>query len=101
MAHYKIDEVKLRVVDLLGDDFSNYSAEDIAELEVALRTDDPEEFERIYARWRERGPLPVKEKKPLPDCLDCRWPMRFGYPPQCKKHPWTGEVYNESDYDWD
>ena len=101
MAHYKIDEVKLRVVDLLGDDFSNYSAEDIAELEAALRTDDREELRRIYTKWQERGPLSVREKKPLPDCLDCRRPMRFGYPPQCKKHPWTGEVYNESDYDWD
>ena len=101
MTHYEIDDVKWRVAEMLGDSFSLYSEDEIAELEAAFRTDDPEELQRIYDKWQERGPLPAKEKNPLPDCLDCRRPMRFGYPPQCKKHPWNGEEYNESDYDWD
>ena len=92
MAHYELDPVKLQVVDLLGDDFPKYSEQGIAELEAALRTDDPEELERIYAGWRERGIIPVaREPEPLPDCMECRRPMRFGYPPQCAKHPYHGE----------
>ena len=27
-----------------------------------------------------------------PDCLDCRRPMRFGYPPQCEKHPYDEDL---------
>ena len=85
---------------MLGPSFSLYSADEIAELKAALRTDDPEELQRIRAKWAQRPPI-EREDPPLPDCLDCRRPMRFGYPPQCEKHPWNGEVYSESDYDWD
>ena len=82
MDEITIDDVKMRVVELLGEDFPRYSAEDIAELESALRTDDPEELEHIYARWRERGPLklqPPVSTLDYPDCADCqRARERFG-----------------------
>ena len=88
MTHYEIDEVKMRVAEMLGPSFSLYSADEIAELEAALRTDDPEELQRIYAKWAQR-PSVEHEDPPLPDCLECRRPMRFGYPPQCEKHPYV------------
>ena len=96
MTHYKIDGVKLRVVEMLSDSFSLYSADEIAELEAAFRTDDPEELQRIYAKWadmpsRMDSPMPTSlfdADPPLPDCLACRRPMRFGYDPQCEKHPY-------------
>ena len=92
MAHYEIDEVKMRVAEMLGPSFSQYSADEIAELEAAFRADDPGELQRIYAKWADR-PVIEREDPPLPDCLACRRPMRFGYPPQCEKHP-----YNEPQY---
>ena len=49
--HYEIDGVKWRVAELLGESIGLYSEDEIAELEAALRTDDPEELERIYAKW--------------------------------------------------
>ena len=39
---------------MLGPSFSLYSADEIAELEAALRTDDPEELQRIRAKWAQR-----------------------------------------------
>ena len=41
---YEIDPVKLRVAEMLGDSFSLYSEDEIAELEAAFRTNDPEEL---------------------------------------------------------
>ena len=94
-ADLDIDEVKLRVVDVMGEGFSEYTDHDIAELELALRTDDPAELERIYERWRNGG-LDKTPTKVLafadevePECPDCQRPVRFGYPPQCEKHPYT------------
>ena len=52
MEHYEIDDVKWRVAEMLGNSFSLYSEDEIAELEAAFRTDDPEELQRIYAKWR-------------------------------------------------
>ena len=37
MAHYEIDEVKMRVAEMLGPIFSQYGADEIAELEAALQ----------------------------------------------------------------
>ena len=59
---------------------------DIAELELALRTDDPVELERIYERWRNGGlhKAPTKvlaftdEVEQEPECPDCQRPVRFG-----------------------
>ena len=85
LALYEIDPVKMRVAEMLGGSFSQYSANEIAELEAALRTDDPDELQRIQAD----RPVIEHEDPPLPDCLDCRRPMRFGYPPQCEKHPYV------------
>ena len=50
-----LDDVKIRCVALLGDGFSALSAHDLAEFELALRTDDPVELEAIYERWRNGG----------------------------------------------
>ena len=85
-----VDEMKMRSVDVLGEGFSRYSDAQLAELELALRTDDPEELERIYARWRAGalGPMPDPEPTPEPECPDCQRAVRFGYPPQCRKHPY-------------
>ena len=87
MAHYEIDPIAWRVAETLGDSFSLYSASEIAELEAALRTDDPEERQRIFDKWADR-PAIEHADPPQPDCLECRRPMRFGYPPQCEKHPY-------------
>ena len=93
MTHYEIDDVKWRVAETLGDSFSLYSASEIAELEAAFRTDDPEELERIYAKWAERPPrddsppTSLFDDPPMPDCLECRRPMRFGYPPSARSIP--------------
>ena len=95
MAHYEIDAVKMRVAEMLGPSFSLYSADEIAELEAAFRTDDPEELQRIYAKWADM-PSIEREDPPLPDCLDCRRPMRFGYPPQCEKHPYDEDTADEA-----
>ena len=54
MAHYEIDEAKMRVAAMLGPSFSLYSADEIAELEAAFRTDDPEELQRINDKWADR-----------------------------------------------
>ena len=98
MAHYEMDDVKWRVAGLLGESFGLYSTDEIAELEAVLRTDDPEERQRIYDKWAERAPhmdspLPdsLDMDPPLPDCFECRRPMRFGYPPQCEKHRYIEE----------
>ena len=91
MAHYEIDDVKWRVAELLGESFGLYSEDEIAELEAALRTDDPEERQRIFDKWADR-PAIERMDPPLPDCLECRRPMRFGYPPQCEKHPYDEDV---------
>ena len=93
MTHYEIDDVKWRVAGLLGESIGLYSEDEIAELEAALRTDDPEDLQRIYAKWAEMpsSPMPTSlfdADPPLPDCLECRRPMRFGYDPQCEKHPY-------------
>ena len=80
MAHYEIDEVKMRVAEMLGPSFSQYSADEIAELEAAFRTDDPEELQRIYAKWADM-PSIEREDPPQPDCLDCRRPMRAAIRP--------------------
>ena len=88
MAEYVLDEVKMRVAELLGAEFSNYSAEDIAELEAALRSDDPKEFDAICAKWADMPGAEPPPEPPLPRCRACRRPMRFGYPPQCEKHPY-------------
>ena len=91
MAHYEIDDVKWRVVGLLGESFGLYSEDEIAELEAALRTDDPDALQRIFDKWAEMpsSPMPTSlyADPPQPDCLECRRPMRFGYPPQCEEHP--------------
>ena len=73
--------------------FLMYSADEIAELTSAFRANDPEELQRIYAYapWEERPEI----DPPPPDCLDCRRPMRFGYPPQCEKHPHKEEPADE------
>ena len=89
--HYEIDGVKWRVAEVLGPSFSLYSADEIAELEAALRTDDTEEMQGIYDKWAER-PAIEHADPPLPDCLECRRPMRFGYPPQCEKHPYVEDM---------
>ena len=34
MAHYEIDDVKMRVAEMLGPSFSLYSADEIAELPI-------------------------------------------------------------------
>ena len=89
--HYEIDGVKWRVAEMLGDGFSLYSEDEIAELEAAFRTDDPEELQRFHDKWAQR-PTIEHGDLPLPDCLDCRRPMRFGYPPQCEKHPCVEDI---------
>ena len=91
MALYEIDPVKMRVAEMLGDSFSQYSADEIAELEAAFRTDDSEELQRISDKWADR-PAIEHADPPQPDCLDCRRPMRFGYPPQCEKHPYDEDT---------
>ena len=98
MAHYEIDEVKWRVAEMLGDSFSLYSEDEIAELEAALRTDDPEELQRIHDKWAQR-PTIERRDPPMPDCLDCRRPMRFGYPPQCEKHPYVEDTADEAEFE--
>ena len=95
MAHYEIDEAKMRVAAMLGPSFSLYSADEIAELEAAFRTDDPEELQRINDKWADRPAIEHAEP-PQPDCLDCRRPMRFGYPPQCEKHPYDEDTADEA-----
>ena len=92
MAHYEIDEVKWRVAEMLGPSFSLYSADEIAELEAALRTDDPEELQRISDKLAQMPSIEREDPPPLPDCLDCRRAMRFGYPPQCEKHPYVEDI---------
>ena len=57
MTHYEIDDVKWRVSEMLGDSFSLYSEDEIAELEAAFRTDDPEELQRIHDKWAQRSPI--------------------------------------------
>ena len=64
---------------LLSDDFDRYSEGERAELEAALRTDDPAELERIYARWATAGPQGVLEAAPEPSCNACRRAQQFGY----------------------
>ncbi len=91
MAHHELDEVKWRVAEMLGDSFSLYSEDEIAELEAAFRTDDPEELQRLHDKWAQR-PTIERGDPSLPDCLDCRRPMRFGYPPQCEKHPYVEDM---------
>ena len=89
LTHSEIDDVKWRVAELLGESFGLYSEDEIAELEAAFRTDDPGELERLYAKWAQRPSIEHGDP-PLPDCLDCRHAMRFGYPPQCVRlRPWT------------
>ena len=44
MTHHEIDDVKCRVVEMLGESFGLHSEDEIAELEAALQTDDPEEL---------------------------------------------------------
>ena len=95
MAHYEIDAVKMRVAEMLGPSFSLYSADEIAELEAAFRTDDPEELQRISDKWADR-PAIEHADPPQPRCLECRRPMRFGYPPQCEKHPYKDDSTNEA-----
>ena len=95
MAHHEIDEVKWRVAEMLGDSFSLYSEDEIAELEAAFRTDDPEELQRISDKWADR-PAIEHAAPPQPRCLACRRPMRFGYPPQCEKHPYKDDSTNEA-----
>ena len=87
MTHSEIDDVKWRVAELLGESFGLYGEDEIAELDAVLRTDDPEERQRLYDKWAER-PAIEHEEAPLPDCLECRRPTRFGYEPQCEKHPY-------------
>ena len=97
LALYEIDPVKMRVAEMLGNSIGRYSADDVAELEAALRIDDPEEFKALCAKWAvdatDEEPPP---DPPLPDCLDCRRPMRFGYPPQCEKHPYDEDAADEA-----
>ena len=50
MTHYEIDDVKWRVARLLGESFGLYSEDEIAELEAALRTDDPEALQLAPAK---------------------------------------------------
>ena len=88
MAHYEIDDVKWRVAELLGENFGLYSEDEIAELEAAFRTDDPEERQRIFDKWADR-PAIEHADPPQPRCLARRRLMRFGYPPQCEKHPYV------------
>ena len=97
VTHYEIDDVKWRVAEMLGESFGLYSEDEIAELEAALRTDDPEERQRIHDKWAQRPPI-ERGDPPLPNCLDCRRAMRFGYPPQCEKHPYvpTGQPATKS-----
>ena len=73
---------------MLNDDSSLYTAGEIVDLEAAFRADDPEELERIYAKWRDRAPRLVEKPKQLPDCEDCR----IGHLPQCSKHPYVGDA---------
>ena len=63
-----LDDVKMRVLDLLGADFPRYSDGERTELEAALRTDDPAKLEAIYARWAQAGPRGVLEPPPEPTC---------------------------------
>ena len=72
MTHYEIDEVKWRVAEMLGDSFSLYSADEIAELEAALRTDDPEELQRIHDKWAQR---------PTIDATTLSWRFSYGTRP--------------------
>ncbi len=46
---------------MLNDDFSLYTAGEIGDLEAAFRANDPEELERIYAKWRDRAPRLVEK----------------------------------------
>ena len=85
MAEYVLDEVKLLVTDLLGEDFGKYNPEDIAELEEALRTNDKASLEWLYAKWAERGPL--LEDEPEVECEQCQRAVRFGASPNCPEHP--------------
>ena len=91
VTHSEIDDVKWRFAELLGESFGLYSEDEIAELEAALRTDDPEERQRIYDKWADR-PAIEHGDPPLSDCFECRRPMRFGYPPQCAKHPYKEDM---------
>ena len=86
MTHSEIDDVKWRVAELLGESFGLFSEDEIAELEAVLRTDDPEERQRLYDKWADT-PAIEHGDPPLPDCFECRRPMRFSYPPQCEEHP--------------
>ena len=60
------------------------------------RADDPEELQRIYDKWAEM-PSFLHADPPEPDCLECRRPMRFGYPPQCEKHPYIEDMADEAE----
>ena len=95
MAHYEIDEVKWRVTRCSAPASRSNSADEIAELEAALRTDDPEELQRIHDKWAQRPTIEHRDP-PLPDCLDCRRPMRFGYPLHCEKHPYVEDSADEA-----
>ena len=73
-------------MDLLGADFPRYSDADRAELEAALRTDNPAKLEAIYASWADTGPRGVIEPTPEPTCPACRRAReRFGAD-SCDKH---------------
>ena len=81
-----LDDVKLRVLVLLGDDFDRYSDGERAELETALRTDDQAQLAAIYARWAKAGPRGVLEAAPEPSCRACRRARdRFGAD-TCNRH---------------
>ena len=77
VTHHEIDDVKWRVAETLGESCSLYREDEIAELESAFRTDDPEELQRIYDKWADR-PAIERMDPPLPDCLECRQRAALG-----------------------
>ena len=88
MTDVRIDEVKMLVVDFLGESFSLYTPEQIVELEEAFCTDDPKELAALYAKWEARGAIDLPEE-PEVECEQCQRAVRFGCPPQCEEHPWV------------
>ena len=89
MTHFEIDPIAWRVAETLGNSFSLYSADEIAELEAAFRTNDPEELRRLYAKWAQRPTNRARGSAAtgLPR-MQATHALRL--PAECEKHPYVG-----------